>query len=438
MNKQPYSIVLGCVADDFTGASDVASFLAKGGAHCLLINGVPGNEFILDPGYDAVVVALKTRNADPQMAVDDTTKSFDWLLSKGAKTLYFKYCSTFDSTPKGNIGPVLDALLEQFDIAYTILSPALPINRRIVKEGILYVDGNPLDKSPMKNHPINPMWDSSVVKLMEAQSKYPCFKLDYHQMYQAKDTVMKYIAELELHNSHFYLVVDYFEEKHGTRQVELFNDLPLLSGGSALPMHIFKQYAENNSIYGSKFLHDKRDDISFQRGLILSGSCSVATRNQIDNFIFLGGTALGIEAECLIDGSQTVEDIWKFIEQNPTEDVLIYSFNDNKGKVDQEKQVQISEMLEGAVAKLGKMAVESGITNIVVAGGETSGAVIQALGSVAFEIGKSLAPGVPILFPLGYPNLKITLKSGNFGQPDFFSRALSIMKGVADSDEYSG
>ena len=438
MNSQPYSIILGCVADDFTGASDVASFLAEGGASCLLINGVPGDDFVLDPGYDAVVIALKTRNVEPQSAVADTTKSFEWLRRKGAKKLYFKYCSTFDSTPKGNIGPVLDALLEQFKIPYTILCPALPVNRRIVKEGILYVDGMPLDKSPMRNHPINPMWDSSIVRLMEAQSKYPCFTLDYRQLYQDKDTIMEYMKELELHNNHFYLVGDYFEEKHGARQAELFKDLPLLSGGSALPKHLFRHYAKSNQIYGNKLLNNKQKDKSFQSGLILSGSCSVATCNQIRNFINLGGTALEIKAECLMDGSQTVEDIWKFIEQNRTKDVLIYSFNKDKGNIAPEKQIQISGKLEGTVAKLGRMAVESGINNIVVAGGETSGAVIQALGSAAFEIGKSLAPGVPILYPRGYPDLKITLKSGNFGQPDFFSRALSIMKGVDDQDEYSG
>ncbi len=438
MNSQPYSFILGCVADDFTGASDVASFLAEGGARCLLINGIPGNDFVLEPGYDAVVIALKTRNADPHSAVADTTGSFDWLQQKGAKKLYFKYCSTFDSTPKGNIGPVLDALLEQFNIPYTILCPALPVNKRIVKEGILYVDGMPLDKSPMRYHPVNPMWDSSIVRLMEAQSKYPCFTLDYRHMYRDKDAITEYIADLELHNSHFYLVGDYFEEEHGARQAELFHELPLLSGGSALPKHLFKHYAESNPIYGNRLSSNKTKDSTSQRGLILSGSCSVATRSQIRNFINRGGTAFEIKAEGLMDGSQTVEDIWRFIEHNPAEDILIYSFNNDRGKIDQAKQARISGKLEGTVARLGRMAVETGITNIVVAGGETSGAVIQALGSAAFEIGAALAPGVPILYPRGYPDLKITLKSGNFGQPDFFSRALSVMKGVSDPDEYPG
>lgn len=432
MNKRPCFITLGCVADDFTGASDVASFLTKGGARCLLINGVPKQDFVIKEGYDAVVIALKTRTIAVEAAICDTTKSFDWLLDHGAKTLYFKYCSTFDSTPKGNIGPVLDELLERYNIPYTILCPALPVNKRIVREGILYVDGQPLGESPMKDHPLNPMWNSSVVRLMNDQSKYQSFIVDYHLMEQPDAAVQHVIEELKQKNNHFYISVDYFEEKHGERLAELFADLPLLSGGSALPMHLFQYYAKNKQTSGREYIHDSPGNTSSQRGLILSGSCSVATCNQVQNFIDAGGTAYRIDANRLMNGSQTVEDIWRWVVHNKSNDVLIYSSDDNCHSGKPEDQARISHVLEGAVARLGRLAVEYGIANIIVAGGETSGAVIQSLGSDAFEIGESLAPGVPILFPLDYPKLKIALKSGNFGQPDFFSRALSIMRGVYD------
>ena len=148
--------LLGCVADDFTGASDAASFLQKAGMKTILLNEVQ-QDVVIPMDTEAIVIALKSRTIEKEKAVDDTLKAIKWLEGKGASKFYFKYCSTFDSTSEGNIGPVADAVMEYLGQEYTLLCPALPVNGRKVKEGKLYVKGVLLEESPMKNHPLTPM-----------------------------------------------------------------------------------------------------------------------------------------------------------------------------------------------------------------------------------------------------------------------------------------
>ena len=219
-------MILGCVADDFTGASDAASFLQAGGANVILSNGIPEreDEDILEA--QAVVIALKTRTCPPGEAVDRSMAAFSWLKAHGARMLYFKYCSTFDSTENGNIGPVLDAALERWDIPYTLLCPALLENGRSVKDGKLYVNGVLLEDSPMKDHPLNPMRDSRLKYLMERQSRYPCFNLGEGELERGFRPYEK--------PGHYYLIPDYYEEKHGRMIAKQYGNLPLLSGGSGL------------------------------------------------------------------------------------------------------------------------------------------------------------------------------------------------------------
>ena len=219
-------MILGCVADDFTGASDAASFLQAGGANVILSNGIPEreDEDILEA--QAVIIALKTRTCPPGEAVDRSMAAFSWLKAHGARMLYFKYCSTFDSTESGNIGPVLDAALKRWDIPYTLLCPALLENGRSVKDGNLYVNGVLLEDSPMKDHPLNPMRDSRLKYLMERQSRYPCFNLGAGELEREFRPYEK--------TGHYYLIPDYYEEKHGRMIAKQYGNLPLLSGGSGL------------------------------------------------------------------------------------------------------------------------------------------------------------------------------------------------------------
>ncbi len=219
------NIKIGVIADDFTGAGDAASFLEKSGAETIMYNAVP-NELQV---CDAAVIALKTRSVTPHAAVAEVKKAVDFLKENGCERIYFKYCSTFDSTPQGNIGVVADFLLEYLAQPFTILCPSLPVNQRIVKDGNLYVNGEKLSDSPLKNHPLNPMWDSYIPNLMKPQSKYPCFIMRQKELCEGewKQT----IHALKCRYERFYIVPDYETEQDGIRIAEAFKELPVLTRG---------------------------------------------------------------------------------------------------------------------------------------------------------------------------------------------------------------
>ena len=420
MSTTPH-LQLGCVADDFTGAGDIASFIGKSCERVLLINGVPEADYRPREEYDAVVIALKSRTAPIEEAVEQTRRAFDWLRAQGAQKLYFKYCSTFDSTPRGNIGPVLDHLLERYDLPYTILCPALPVNKRTVRDGILYVDGVPLAEGPMRFHPLNPMWDSRVSALMESQSRYRCYELT-HEMYRLSDEqILAKIAEWERENEHFYIVVDYFEEAHGARIAKLFGHLPLYSGGSVLAQHLTEMLKSRKA--------PKAPANGAPRSVLLAGSCSEMTLKQVGRFLSDGGIAQRVSPQKLLSGEQTAQSLWQFAKEHPGEDILFYSSQPHEeiAAIAQHSQGEISQALERLMAQLGKRAVDSGVRRIIVAGGETSGAVMQAIGENAYSIGPSVAPGVPILTPVSMDNIRLVLKSGNFGLENFFIEALGAM-----------
>jgi len=418
-------LLLGCAADDFTGASDLASFLSANGARCLLLNEVPGIGYSLPDGYDAVVIALKTRSAKPEISVAEMRAAFRWLLDQGAKKLYFKYCSTFDSTKDGNIGPVLDSLLETYDLRYITLCPALPVNKRTVRGGRLYVDGIPLEQSHMKNHPLNPMWDSYIPNLMQPQSKYPCYVLDLAKLLSGNEAVKHYIDDLLEKEKRFYLVLDCLDHEHSVKLADLFANLQINSGGSSFGGDIFRALNPCGKL--------QTRSTSFQgKGLIFSGSCSKNTLEQVCYFQKHGGASFMMSPSRLMDGSLSLDEIWSFIENHDT-DILVYSSQEH-AEVKKNQEIggaKISEILEEAMAVLGSRAVAAGIKNIVVAGGETSGAVTRALNCTAYEIGVSIDPGVPILYPLSLNGVQLTLKSGNFGGENFFVKALAMMNGKA-------
>lgn len=421
MGEFKKKILLGCVADDFTGASDAASFLQKAGMHPVLVNEVP-EDIQLPEQTDAIVVALKSRTASREEAVEETMRAVKWLDGTGAERFYFKYCSTFDSTREGNIGPVADAVMEYFHQPYTILCPALPVNGRIVKDGCLYVCGVPLAESPMKNHPLTPMWDSRIKNLIEAQSRYPAVEL-FGKLKDRED-LKEMLNREEKASEHFYVIPDYVDDADGKQIVEYFGNLKFLTGGSGL-LEFLGAYISAGS--GEKTKIEENNS----RGVVFAGSCSVATLGQIENYKKKGHLSMKLDPLELLNGEQTKERIVEFVTQHPEDEVLIYSSD----TADRIKEVQkmgrekiaglIEETLSGAAAALAK----KGYGRIVVAGGETSGAVTKALGYEAFEIGPSVAPGVPVMTPLDNRNMKLVLKSGNFGQEDFFARALAMTKG---------
>lgn len=405
--------ILGCIADDFTGASDAASFLVKGGMSVQLYNGIPENASDLKP-VQAIVIALKSRTQETLQAVADTKHAAQFLLDQGITHLYFKYCSTFDSTPQGNIGPVCDALLEQMKAPYSLLCPSLPVNGRTVSNGRLFVNGTPLDESPMKDHPLTPMWDSRISELMRPQSHYSCQILPRNASWHKPE-----------YTEPFYLIPDYETDEDGEKIAKTFGHLPFLSGGSGL----LKPLAEY-LLSGSGTSRQIPATAVPGKALLIAGSCSKMTLSQIAWYQAQNMPSLRMDPLALLNGTQTPEQIWEFIETHTDEQhaVLVYS-SDTPEMVRRSQELgreKIASMLEQLSARLAEKAVEHGFTRIICAGGETSGAITKGLHFSSYEIGESIAPGVPVMIPALRPDIRLVLKSGNFGQEDFFGRALSM------------
>ncbi len=407
-------IKIGCIADDFTGAGDAASYLAAGGMKPLLVIW-PYSVRQIPSECDAVVVALKSRSESPEAAIDESLQAAEWLKMIGAEKLYFKYCSTFDSTPDGNIGPVSDAIMEKYNIGYTVLCPTMIPNGRVVRDGILYVHGVPLAESHMKHHPLNPMWDSSIKNLMETQSRYTCFSLS-PEKYSESALLSEYIDTLSKGNRHFYLVPDFFEPEHGNKIAEIFGSLPFITGASELLFYL----AGNSRTYAVDKKTDEYVSSCRYGRVMVAGSCSYMSRKQIKAWLDSGGRAVRVEANMLYDAAEkSIEKIVGIFLEQPEEDILVYSAGDMNDRPDQPREVEIFNA--EFVYKLLNVAK---VERLIIAGGETSGAVMKRLNFHAFDIGESVAPGVPILYPVGKSKLRIVLKSGNFGSEDFFLTTL--------------
>lgn len=416
MSQQNEQLRIGCIADDFTGGSDAASFLKRAGLRTLLLEGTSmSSEMLRNFRPEAVVVALKSRSIAANQAVAQSLEAAGWLLHLGAQQLYFKYCSTFDSTPAGNIGPVTDALLDLTGSRYTVLCPSLPVNGRTVRDGVLYVNGVPLAESSMRNHPINPMTRSNLTELMEAQSRYPCFWLTRQQM-EERDPVADCPGK-----GRFTVVPPYENNEDGRQIAERFGRLPLLTGGSGLLEHLGRRFGK-----GTPAVEDPgcSESLPLPR-LLLSGSCSAMTQRQVQVYLEHGGAALRLEPDKLLSGEQTEDMLLRAVAE-ARGDLLLYSTADpaQVSCYQRAGAQQVSSLLEGLMGRLAVCGRAHGYRRIVVAGGETSGAVAQALGLKAYRVGKDAAPGVPELWPIGQEGLGLVLKSGNFGEDQFFLTAL--------------
>lgn len=411
-------IEFGCVADDFTGAGDAASYLTKGGLNTVLVSGVPDGDLALPHGTQAVVIALKTRTQETRSAVNDTNNALQWLKNNGAKQFYIKYCSTFDSMPEGNIGPIADAALTFANARYTLLCPSLPDNGRTVLNGVLYVSGVPLEKTPMNRHPLTPMWDSRIAKLMRRQSPYPVITANRQALADAS-----FIGRLLAVHDRFYLVPDYETQDDAHHICRLFGKLPLLTGGSGLlealaGLHRPKSTAQSAGGQGQVD----------GKALILAGSCSTATQLQVTHYLRNGGLGIAVYPECLKEDAQANARLWRQAQALASKDVILYSCA-SLGDASTLGDTQAAALLEDAMAYFATQAMKDGFTHIIVAGGETSGAVTRALGFKSFLIGQSVAPGVPVLTPLEKQTVRLVLKSGNFGGENFFTQTIQSIRG---------
>lgn len=409
-------LVMGCIADDFTGASDAASFLQKSGLKIILYNGIP--QMDCNEDFDAVVIALKTRTSPVAEAVQESLNALDWLRQAGAKQLYIKYCSTFDSTKKGNIGPVVDAAMEKYDIPYTLLCPSLPVNGRTVKNGRLWVNGVPLHETHMKNHPLTPMWDDRIEELMKSQGKYACMTLALEELSKGREYIIKRVEAFGQDKVHFYIIPDYYEEEHKEIIYEIFRELPLLTGGSGILSS--NQLGEET---GQKMRKCRK---SRGKTILFAGSCSKITLEQIEEFRRRDYPLIKIDPMALLYNEISVEDIWNMIGGQSR--VLVYSADtaENVREIQKFGKEKVANLIENAISDLARKSVDNGYTQIIVAGGETSGAVTRSLGYNSYIIGESVAPGVPMMIPVNDENIRLVLKSGNFGAPDFFEQAVVL------------
>lgn len=413
------NLVLGCIADDFTGGSDAASFLAAGGMNTILLNGVPEPGFKLPDDAEAAVITLKSRTQEKTDAIRDSLAAIQWLKEAGAAHFYIKYCSTFDSTPDGNIGPVVDAVLDYLEADGTLLCPALPANGRTVRDGILYVNGIPLAESSMKDHPLTPMRESRISLIMAPQGKYESLELHHDFMQQPDDHIHRQIKDFAKGKDHWYLIPDYETDDDALRITALFGKMKVLTGGSGL-LRSLARFLTRHPQTASEYCGTDGPAV------IVAGSCSVSTHAQTTFYQNSGGYSFRLTDEGVVNGTLTPESIWQRIQTHKNPLVYSYSTPQELALKRNEAGRHLSSQIEEVLAGTARIAMEHGTTRIISAGGETSGAVTRALGFTAFRIGISIAPGVPVMIPVDRPEIRLVLKSGNFGQKDFFIRALNL------------
>ena len=425
------TLKLGCIADDFTGATDLANNLVRAGMRVVQMIGVPDAVALaaLD-GVDAVVVALKSRTAPVDEAVSHSLAAARWLRAQGARQLYFKVCSTFDSTPQGNIGPVAQALLAEAGADLALVTPAFPENGRTVFKGHLFVGELLLSDSPMRHHPLTPMTDANLVRVLQAQLRGAQAGLvDHRAVAAGVEAVRARLAVLRQQGVSF-AIADAVGDDDLRILARAVQDLPLVVAGSGLAI-------------GIPALHDlapsaQAAQLPEARGsrAVVSGSCSAATQAQVADFIGRGGAALAIDPLRLAAGEAAGEDsaaqalAWALPRLGlGREPVLIYATAAPEAV--QAVQAQLGAARAGALVEstLGRIAaalVQAGVGQLLVAGGETAGACVQALGITQLRIGPQIDPGVPWCHA-AVPGLHMALKSGNFGGVDFFTRAFSLL-----------
>ncbi len=421
--------VLGVIADDFTGATDIASMLAEGGMRVVQTIGVPAQDLLASLDADAVVVALKSRSIPAAAAVRLALEAGAALAKAGVKQTYFKYCSTFDSTPAGNIGPVADALRGATGAGIVPHLPSLPINGRTVYQGHLFVDDALLDESGMEHHPLNPMLDASVVRLLRAQTDLRVGLVPRPVVARGAGAIGAALERLE-QDGCGHAIGDAIEDADLGHWAGAIVGLPLVAGGSGVATPLARAHAGAGRFRPAETAPAAA--VAAPPLLVLAGSCSQATLRQIEAFRDRGHPVLRLDPLDLDAGEGAVEAAIGWVEARlEAGPALVHT----SAPPDRVRTVQdrlgagrAGALAEAALSRIALGAIENGrARRLVVAGGETSGAVVAALDVSALRIGAAIAPGVPwteALTANGGRRCWLALKSGNFGGPDFFHDAL--------------
>ena len=420
------NLLLGCIADDFTGATDLANNLVRAGMRVVQTIGVPAAP--LSGEADAVVVALKSRTIPAADAVAQSLAALRWLQAQGAQQFYFKVCSTFDSTPQGNIGPVTDALMDALGCSLTLVTPAFPDNQRTVFKGHLFVGDVLLSDSGMRNHPLTPMLDANLVRVLQAQTQRKVGLVDHAVVSRGAGTIRERCMQLQ--QSGFGMaIVDAVNNEDLMRLGQALKGQPLVTAGSGVAIGLPQNWG----------LHATPEAATLPRAggaqAVISGSCSVATNAQVAKALGAGVLDFVVDPLQVAGGIDVVANALAWAQSRVGRGALLIRATAQPAEL-QAVQVQLGaaqagELVERTLSEIACGLVRLGVRQLVVAGGETSGAVVQALGIQQLQIGAQIDPGVPwcaaVSPAAGGETLHIALKSGNFGAPDFFTKAFTLL-----------
>jgi uncharacterized protein YgbK (DUF1537 family) len=422
------ALLLGCIADDLTGATDLANTLARRGMSVVQTIGTPSPGDPV-PDAEAIVVALKSRTIPAKDAVALSLEACRWLKAAGARQFYFKYCSTFDSTDAGNIGPVGDALVEALDAGLTTICPAFPETGRTIYLGHLFVGPVLLSDSPMRNHPLTPMKDANLVRVLSRQTRAKVDLVPITTVRQGPSSMSASFGYLTRKMVR-YAVVDAIEDEDLLTLGAACAEMKLVTGGSGAAIGLPENFRRAGLI-------PKRDSVApldavGGLGAVVAGSSSQATMGQVAAFR-AQHPALALDPLKLAENiEQTVAAALDWAKPKLSNGPVLVHAGGTPQEVSAVQQKlgreRAGELVENALARIAQGLVEAGVRRLVVAGGETSGAVVQGLGVKALQIGPQIDPGVPACLAIGTPKLALALKSGNFGLEDFFMKALETLK----------
>jgi len=423
------AILLGAIADDFTGATDLANTLVRQGMRTMQLIDVPagGAPAALDD-IDAVVIALKSRTISAAAAVDRSLAALAWLQAAGVRQVLFKYCSTFDSTAEGNIGPVAEALMAALGVDFTVYCPAFPENGRTIFKGYLFVGDGLLSESGMRDHPLTPMRDANLVRVLAAQTTRPVGLVPLSAVLAGHAAIRSEFDRLERSGT-AHAVVDAVTDDHLLRLGEAVAGLRLITGGSGLALGLPANFRRQG------LLPERGQNAAVSADLtgaaaVVSGSCSVATLAQ-NAYMRARRPWFQLDPQALAEGDDQIASAldWAAGQLGPAPILISASAPPEAVRRAQERlgRERAGALVERALALIARGLVERGVRRLVVAGGESSGAVVQALGITALRIGAQIDPGVPwtVASGGGRPDLALALKSGNFGDEDFFLRAFA-------------
>ena len=416
-------MLLGCIGDDFTGSSDLANTLAKAGMAVVQYSGVPSVR--AEASVEAGVIALKSRSIPAAEAIKQSLAALKWLQDQGCKQFFFKYCSTFDSTDDGNIGPVAEALASALAADAVIVCPAFPRTGRAVFQGHLFVKDQLLSDSPMKDHPLTPMRNPDLRNVLSRQSRGAVGHVPMAIVAQGSDAIREALVAEARHGRHL-IVVDAIHDEDLIVIGAAARDLVLITGGSGVAMGLPANFAKAGQISATKLGWQGQAG----RCAILSGSCSEVTRNQIASHAKTGAQ-YKINVDGVMRGEITIDGLLSWF---LAQDGLPIFYSSASPTAVQHVQAEfemkaVANRLDKLFGDLAIALVAAGVERLIVAGGETSGAVVEALRLNALSMGPEIDPGVPAM--RARSNLTIALKSGNFGADNFFEKAAAILAGGA-------